>query len=111
MNRPTFWILISLSLAWIIISLTLGHIYIFYNPNIKSAFSGVISSLLALIIILLFHSQNKSNYLNKCKIPILCSFAISGALSLSFQFALGFYLGGSGCFLWLMAAIAAGVTN
>lgn len=55
-------LLIAFYIANIVVSLVLGHISNFYNPNIKSTFSGFIASILGIIATLLIATIDKYSY-------------------------------------------------
>lgn len=105
MSKLFFWAIIALSAVNAIVSLTIGHLSNYFNPQITASLRGFISSLIAVTLAVLVSINGTKEYLVKTKIPILIVIGLIGVLSLSFQFALGFYFGGWGCALWLIAAL------
>ncbi len=105
MEKIIFWGLIALSIVDAIVSLILGHVNQYYNPRVTASLNGFVASAIAISLVVLLSINKDKQYMVRTKIPILAGIGIIAILSLSFQFALGFYFGGWGCAIWLLAAL------
>ncbi len=105
MSKLIFWAIIVLSTINAVVSLIIGHLSDYFNPQVTASLYGFVSSLIAVTLAVLVSINGSKKYLVKTKIPILIVIGLIGLLCLSFQFALGFYFGGWGCALWLLAAL------
>jgi hypothetical protein len=92
-------------LANMILSLVLGHSTGYYNRHIKAAFSAVLSSLLAIVLIVLVNTMDLFRYRKKMLRAVAITVLIISVLGIYFLFGLGFYLGGSACILWFFISI------
>jgi hypothetical protein len=105
MKKIAFWALITISIVNAIVSLVIGHINNYYNPNITANINGFVASAIAISLIILSSINHNKQYLVKMKVPVLLTNAIIAIISLSFQFALGFYYGAFGSAIWLFNAL------